>query len=213
VRVPVAFGRTNWTTWVHPTPGRARPVGWWRRAEEAVAARSFGYRWTAAGWQEALLRWGTIDNERLLDPWADLSDEPLVDELAGWLRSVADGADAPELLLVPAGLGGHVDHRIVATAAARVAGVLRCPVGFYEDRPYTAYLGADEIDAQLATLGLDLEVRTVSGPVSGSTQRRVRRAYPSQMDPYFLDAMARDVGAGAVERVWFPVGSAPAWLG
>ena len=41
VRVRVAFGRTNWTNWVHPTASRATPIGWWRRLEESVAARRF----------------------------------------------------------------------------------------------------------------------------------------------------------------------------
>ena len=106
VLVRVAFGRTNWTNWVHPTASRATPIGWWRRLEESVAARRFGYRWTAAGWEEALLRWGTLDHERLLDVHADLSADPLVAELASWLRAVAEpvGPDAPELLLVPAEL-------------------------------------------------------------------------------------------------------------
>jgi hypothetical protein len=48
--------------------------------------------------------------------------------------------------------------------------------------------------------------------VRPATQRRVRRAYPSQIDDYFVAAMERDLAAGAVERVWFPVGTAPAWF-
>jgi LmbE family N-acetylglucosaminyl deacetylase len=214
VRVRIVFGRTNWTNWMHPTPSRAVPVSWWRRVEETIAARAFGYRWTAAGWPEALLRWGTTGGERLLDETADLSDEPLVDEVAGWLCAVAAPSTgvAPDLVLVPAGLGGHVDHRIVALAAAEVAGSLSVPVGFYEDRPYVAYLDRDELSGQLAPLGLDLVDRAVSGPVTATTQRRVRRCYPSQIDPFFVEAMERDRSADAVERVWFPAGTAPSWL-
>ena len=54
------------------------------------------------------------------------------------------------------------------------------------------------------------EPRDVSGPIRAATQRRVRRCYPSQIDPYFTRAMDRDLAAGAVERVWFPVGGRPA---
>ena len=214
VRVRVAFGRSNWTNWVHPTRSRATPISWWRRIEETVAARSFGYRWTSAGWEEALLRWGTTGGDRLLDETADLSDEPLVPEVAAWLQDVAAGGrgERPELVLVPSGLGGHADHRIVALAAARVAAELPVPVGFYEDRPYVAYLDHDAIEAQLAPLRLDLEVRAVSGPVTAATQRRMRRCYPSQIDRFFVEAMEHDLSAGAVERVWFPVGTAPAWF-
>jgi LmbE family N-acetylglucosaminyl deacetylase len=213
VRVRVVFGRTNWTNWMHPTAGRATAVGWWRRLEESVAAVSFGYRWTAAGWDEALLRWGTMDDERLLDPTADLTDEPLVGQIAGWLQRVVDAEhDRPGLLLVPAGLGGHVDHRIVAAAAVAARARLTIPVGFYEDRPYVAHLDEPAVAEQLGGLGIPLEAVPVSGPVTAATQRRVRRAYPSQIDEYFVAAMERDRGAGAVERVWFPVGTAPAWL-
>lgn len=214
VRVRVVFGRSNWTTWMHPTPGRARPVSWWRRAEESVAARSFGYHWTAAGWPEALLRWGAPAGDRLLDETADLSSEPLVAEVGRWLVAVGSdpGSDRPELLLVPAGLGGHADHRIVALAAASVARDLPLAVGFYEDRPYVAYLDDAGIAAQLEPLGLDLEVREVSPPVTSATQRRARRCYPSQMDTFFAEAMDRDVLAGARERVWFPRGAVPNWF-
>ncbi len=232
VRVRVVFGRTNWTNWVHPTASRAAVISWWRRGEESLASRTFGYRYTAAGWPEALLRWGTAGGERLLDETADLSAEPLIGEIAEWLRAVAapgsppaapsPGASesarashssaAPELVLVPAGLGGHVDHRIVALAAASVAPSLPVALGFYEDRPYVAYLDDRTIRDQLAPLGLDLSPRDVSGPIRATTHRRVRRCYPSQIDPYFTRAMDRDLAAGAVERVWFPSGRAPGWF-
>ncbi len=215
VRVRVVFGRTNWTNWIHPTASRATAVGWWRRIEETMASHSFGYRWTAAGWEEALLRWGTLGGDRLLDVHADLSSEPLVAELARWLVSVAAPIDGipPELLLVPAGLGGHADHRIVALAAASVIDRVAAPVGFYEDRPYVAYLDRQSVAEQLAPLGPDLESRKVSGPVSASTHRRVRRCYPSQMDSFFVEAMDADLAGEAEERVWFPAGTAPTWFG
>ena len=217
VDVRVAFGRTNWTSWVHPTPGRARAVGAWRRAEETAASVMFRYRWTAAGWDEVILRQaasGLLGPEAILDPSADLSAEPLVAEVAEWLTLVAGPANgsAPDLLLVCAGLGGHVDHRIVATAAVGLVGTLACPVGFYEDRPYVSHLDADQRDEQLAALGLELQPVDVSGAVSRSTQMRARRCYPSQMAPFFEEAMDRDRAVDACERVWFPAGTAPTWL-
>ena len=217
VDVRVAFGRTNWTSWVHPTPGRARVVGAWRRAEETAASLVFRYRWTAAGWDEVILRGsatGMLAPEQILDPSVDLGAEPLVDEVAEWLELVAGpgSASAPDLLLVCAGLGGHVDHRIVARAAAGLVGRLACPVGFYEDRPYVSHLSVEQRDEQLADLALELEPVDVSAAVSRSTQMRARRCYPSQMAPFFEEAMDLDRVADARERVWFPVGTAPAWL-
>ncbi len=217
VEVRVAFGRTNWTSWIHPTPGRARAVGAWRRAEETAASVLFGYRWTAAGWDEVILRGsatGVLAPEEILDPSADLSGEPLVAEVADWLERIAGptNAAAPDLLLVCAGLGGHVDHRIVARAAAGLVGTLACPVGFYEDRPYVSHLGVDQRDEQLADLRLELQPVDVSSAVTRSTQMRARRCYPSQMAPFFEEAMDLDLVVDARERVWFPAGTAPAWL-
>ncbi len=215
VQVRVAFGRTNWTRWVHPTPGRAHAVGVWRRAEEAVAALRFRYRWRAESWAESLLRTGDLDPASFLDPQRDLSDDPLVAELAQWLRGLLDpprGARA-DLLLVPAGLGGHVDHRLVALAGLAVDDAAAVPVGFYEDRPYVAYLEDADLREQLGFLGPAPEPVDVSGPVTAATQRRVRRSYPSQIDDYFEESMARDRANGARERVWFRSGSRPEWFG
>lgn len=213
VRVQVVFGRTNWCRWLYPLPSRAAMVGRWRRGEESVAGRAFGYRWSAASWPEAFLRWGAPDHERLLDTTAELGAEPLVDEVREWLVGLADSTGPrPELLLVPAGLGGHVDHRIVALAAASALDRMAVPVGFYEERPYVAHLQPHDVREQLAPLGLDLEPRSLSAPVTAATQRRARRCYPSQIDEYFVQAMERDLAAGAAERAWFPVGTAPAWI-
>lgn len=222
VKVRVVFGRSNWTVWMHPNQQRATAVSWWRRAEEELAARSFGYRYSYAGWEESILRTGEMDQAAVLDTSAGL-DDPLVEDVAGWLDEVLL-ADRPALLIAPAGLGGHVDHRIVATAAARLVAAPHplaaphpvapssTPIAFYEDRPYVAHLDADELVAQLPMPVETLEPITVSGPITLATQRRIRRCYPSQMTPYFAEAMAKDLDGGECERVWSPVGTAPGWL-
>lgn len=214
VTVEVVFGRTNWTNWVHPTRSRARLIGVWRRVEETMAARRFGYRWKAADWEEALLRWGVVaGGDRLLDPEADLSCEPLVGQVGNWLTGlVGAGRVQPDLLLVPAGLGGHVDHRIVALAAVGVRDRIDTPMGFYEDRPYVSHLDPTAVLSQIDTLGSDLDPVPVSGPITESTQRRVRRSYPSQIDDYFVDAMDRDLAEKNCERVWFGDGDASEWF-
>lgn len=214
VEVHVAFARTNWTRWFHPTPARAPLVGALRRGEELAASLRFRYRWRAGRWAESLLRTGDDDPASFLDPDRDLSAEPLVDELAAWIHGLVAGRDdsRPDLLLVCAGLGGHVDHRIVAAAGRSVAEAGHVPVGHYEDRPYTAYLDGAELRRQLGGLGPGAEAVEVSGPIEARTQRRVRRSYPSQIDRYFVEAMDRDRAGGARERVWFAAGARPDWL-
>lgn len=200
VSVRVVFGRTNWTTALHPTRRRAWLVSAWRRAEELAAALRFGYTFRAAPLEEAILRTGTLDPASYRGD-ADPADDPMVDRLVSMIRRWSGVSD---VVLVPAGLGGHLDHRLVATAGVRCHRGGVAEVAFYEDRPYTAYLGEEELESQLGALGLELEPRDVSGPISESTQRTVARIYRSQMDGYFLDAQRRDRAHGARERIWVP---------
>lgn len=198
VRVRVVFGRTNWTTRLHPTRGRAPAVSAWRRAEELAAAARFGYTVRVLPLEEAILRTGSMDPETFRGS-GGLSADPLVDRVTAMLRRWCGLAD---VILVPAGLGRHVDHRIVAAAGVRAVRAGLGPVGFYEDRPYAAYMDPDGIGAELADLGLELRVQDMSGPISESTQRAVRRIYRSQMDGYFLEAQRRDRDRDRIERIW-----------
>lgn len=243
VRVRTVFGRTNWTAFVHPTPGRAPAISLWRRFEETLASALFHYRWTAADWPEVVLRTENLDSSSFLDGTVDLSGEPLVDEIGSWLTDVAASAtgptagpggtgraigsdgtqssgvdatrrwsDPPDLVLVPAGLGGHLDHMIIATAASRVLVDGPVPVGFYEDRPYRAYVTDQAVEARIAQLIGQAEPFVVSGEVRRRTQTMIRLCYPSQMTSYFREAMELDREGASAETVWFPVGGRPVWL-
>ncbi|MFZ4518562.1 MAG: PIG-L deacetylase family protein [Microthrixaceae bacterium] len=199
VRVHVVFGRTNWTRWVHPTPARAPVVSLWRRGEELLASRSFGYRLSVGRAQEALLR--GVPGEVLLDPERAVAGDPLLNPLRADLAAAVSRA-RPDLVLFPAGVGGHVDHQLLAYLGAETAadGV---PVGFYEDRPYAAWDGADGVRAQLTAAGLS-DPHDVSAPVGEALHRRLRRCYPSQLDDDFLAAMTADRDGRSRERVWWP---------
>lgn len=200
VSVRVVFGATNWTTSMHPTRRRAPFVSAWRRTEELMAALRFGYTFRAAALEEVVLRSGSMDPGSFRDE-ESISGHPLVDRVTRMIRRWSDDRD---LVLVPAGLGRHVDHRIVAAAGVRLMRAGGTPVAFYEDRPYTAYLDDAAIAGELAELGLELHSREVSGPISEDTQRTVRRIYRSQMDDFFVDAQRRDRDQGTCERIWVP---------
>jgi LmbE family N-acetylglucosaminyl deacetylase len=199
VRVAVVFGRTNWTRWVHPTPGRAAPIGVWRRLEETAAAVTFGYRWHASQGVEAILRGVELDG--LLDPNRSVDADPSLPALRRWL----DEQRRPgRTVLVPAGVGGHIDHQLVARAGAQLIAGGATGIAFYEDRPYASRLTPDELSAELAWLRLPLRAVEVSGPVGERCHRLLRRCYPSQVDGYFVEAMTIERTRGAVERIHLP---------
>jgi LmbE family N-acetylglucosaminyl deacetylase len=207
VTVAVAFSRSNWTRWFHPTRRRAGAVSALRRAEEAVGARRFGYRVVTLGAEEWMLRTGRTDLAGLLDPDADVHADGLDDLLLQRLDPLLDGADA---VWTCAGVGNHVDHQVVREIGARLVDSGRSGVAFYLDRPYAALADASELEDvghRLAgRLGVPLELVDVSGPIAPGLGRRLRRTYPSQIDDLFRSAMDADVATGAVEQVWVPRG-------
>lgn len=194
VTVGVVFGRTNWQRWFHPTRRRAPLVRVIRRAEEALAARRFGYAVCTAGLEEVILRTGSSDSATYLDPSLPLPRD-LVDEVA---LAIAGWVVQADRVFAPLGLGGHVDHRIVREAAIRAVPEER--LSLYEDRPYACYLDAAEVAAVAAEVDPRLEPRPVSGAIGEAKVGRLW--YPSQFDQYFTDAMQRDTDAGRPERAW-----------
>jgi LmbE family N-acetylglucosaminyl deacetylase len=195
VVVGVVFGRTNWQHWFHPTRGRARVVSAIRRGEEARAARRFGYGVVTAGLEEVILRRGDADPAGYLDTTAPL-DPGEVDAVAAVIR---DWMAPATRVLAPAGVGGHLDHRLVAAAAQRVG---HPSLAFYEDRPYAGWLADDEIARQVRQLDTRLRPRPVSPTISARKWETLW--FPSQFDERFADALHDDVRRQRCERVWEP---------
>jgi len=199
VLVGVVFGRTNWQRWFHPTARRAPIVSAIRRAEELENARRFGYRIKVATNAEVILRTGDMDSATFLDPGLELSndllDDDLVEEIAA---SIQPWTSEASRVIAPLGLGGHVDHRLVREAARRIVSPDR--LEFFEDRPYASYLS----DADIATMAHHLDAVLAAHDMSPADTRpkTAKCWYPSQFDPYFLDAMAADYQAARPERVW-----------
>lgn len=212
VDVRVIFGATNWTTHLYPTASRAPLVSKWRRIEENIAGALFGYNWWAAGWQEVVLRLDTMDSAEFLDPQIDVASDPLTQEIAEWLYTVVTAplsGNLPDVVLAPAGMGNHLDHRIVSAAALRVMPRVDVPIALYEDRPYCSYLSSNERMAFVDKLSDVHETRVeVSSTIRRSTQRRVQASYFSQMTSYFDEAMAHDLEQGESEVLWWPEGQA-----
>jgi len=196
VTVGIVFGRSNWTRYFHPTERRWPIASAIRLFEECVNAWRFRYRIRVGHLRECILRTGETDPSVYLDPSHDVTDDPLVAEVADLVAAWAGRAD---LTLVPLGLGGHVDHRIVAQAGRGLA-ARGHPVAFYEDRPYACWLSDADLIAAARTVVPDGHPVAVSGPIT--LAKRDRLWYPSQIDDYFSEAMDLDEQGGRRERTW-----------
>jgi LmbE family N-acetylglucosaminyl deacetylase len=121
-----------------------------RRAEDRAALEPMGVSWVHAGLTEALYRLrprpgGPSRWARLLPELGhiyplyrrDIISGRIAPADGGTLHGVSDvirrlACPGPGLVLAPLGIGGHVDHVLVRTAAER-SGAL---VGYYSDFPY-----------------------------------------------------------------------------
>lgn len=202
VTTGVVFGRSNWTLWFHPTRPRWPLATAIRTVEERRNARRFGYQLIVAPREEAMLRLDSNDADAFvhaqIDPRGTAEFEAVLRLLTGW----ASGFDAT---LVPAGVGRHLDHLIVAEAGVELARRGH-PVGFYVDRPYASFTDEqgntepmDRSALPLSALGASLTEVQMSGPISAAKHRRMW--YPSQFDQLFTDAQRLDEREGRTEMV------------
>jgi LmbE family N-acetylglucosaminyl deacetylase len=121
-----------------------------RRAEDLAALALLGALPVHLGLLDAPERRG------LRRSFGDLALGDLADDDADALavtRTLVErvAALAPEVTLLPLGVGEHIDHRIVHVAHARLGG----RVGFYEDRPYARVEHA--VTARLLRLGATVD--------------------------------------------------------
>jgi LmbE family N-acetylglucosaminyl deacetylase len=111
---------------------------------------------------------------------------------------------APRVVLAPCGLGGHIDHRIVRTAAQALD---KADVFFYEDIPYSAGLSLAALNRQLADENL---VPAITIDIESVVRDKCDDmwSYRSQTTKAAVAAMLMHsgrVGAGAAryaERLW-----------
>lgn len=110
-------------------------------------------------------------------------------------------------ILVPLGLGGHIDHQIAKDACLAVRGNL-CPV-FYEDLPYAADVSLEDIDKMVNSL--DSTLQPVVFEIGSYLQTKISniRLYSTQIGKKELDRTARHAARlcgnnKSCERLWFP---------
>jgi len=191
-----------------------------RRAEDVAALTLLKADWYHVGYLDAVYRadasgrWLYTDLETLTgqvqsgDPLASAQAD-LITQVLGFARHAAD-----PVIYAPLGVGRHVDHQMVHTAARQLVD-RGCRVAFYEDYPYADRPGATE--AALATAGAGdwrLEVIHLD-TVDVAAQVKAVDYYRSQLGVLFRGAEAmpsqvwgfaasRSPEAGLAERIWWP---------
>ncbi len=148
---------------------------------------------------------------------APREDDSAVEKVRKALAKLDAGMKIDAIVL-PLGLGGHVDHIVVRNAALEFASTRAC--AFYEDLPdalrdgesFDANRDIDlAIEAEQATLGEGFaSVVLTSGNETGSKRKlKMVSVYASQIDEQTMQTISNFAGRyGAGERVW---GNA-AWL-
>lgn len=184
-----------------------------RRAEDAAALATLGadvlhldyldavYRGSPAYYQSDEALFGTVS----------VADHPLDEELAGVFLQLHERAPLA-IIYAPLGVGHHVDHQLVCSAADRLA-QRKIDVKFYEDFPYVARPGA--LQTRQDGLGIPMEPELVE--ISGTVRRKEEAIslYRSQVPQLFgsEETMVREVESYAsslrrtypgimIERYW-----------
>jgi len=185
----------------------------WRRMEETVASLLLGVSVRFLGFPEAMLR-GHRDPRR---DAVNATDLQVLQQVRHRLSSLLTG-EGVGVLLVPLGVGSHVDHVLVREAAK---GLLsqdggRSPaVVMYEDLPYVE--GTDSFE-WLATVGGSCEAMYVDISPAMVRKLLVLRIYRTQVGPNTIRRVQKhatkcwmekhpDSGRrGYCERLWLPTG-------
>ncbi|GGY24629.1 PIG-L deacetylase family protein [Paludibacterium paludis] len=153
-----------------------------REAEDLAFCRRLGMRFHSLGFADSSLSGYDDDSERVADPAQDARAPLVAERLNGLLAGLA-----PDVVLAPAGIGGHVDHRIVHDALRyRCAGAWR--LAFYEDLPYAAEYTLPQLESALDLAGLTHLAAIDISPV-WHEKLAALRDYPSQTEQDTVDAI------------------------
>ena len=155
-----------------------------RRAEEDHAAGAIGATVRLLPFHDAIYRGHSyLSDDDLFGPPA-AAEQGLPEKIIAALGLPDVPTDAVRIY-APLGIGGHVDHQLVFTAASRLAAT-GWDVWFYEDIPYALRNGARE--RRLAEIGPEHSMQ-LRGKVSSGTHLDARLdgilSYPSQLETIF----------------------------
>jgi LmbE family N-acetylglucosaminyl deacetylase len=159
-------------------------------------------------WEDAALR----DDRRRIDVCSARplsgSDLDLTAKLAEVLRGLVDPTS---VILLPFGVGSHVDHRIVREAGLSLAAEGCSSLFFYEDLPYAAEYSLQTLDNWIAGFSFArlfrVEPRYMSFAELLSCKTRAALCYKSQVTRRVVErivghARRLDPSGPGAERVW-----------
>lgn len=154
-----------------------------RRAEEAAAADVLRVDTLMLDFPDAIYRGSPAlyTSEDALFGNVNPADLALDEELAGVLMQLHERAPLA-VIYAPLGVGHHVDHQLVCSAADRLA-QRKLAVKFYEDFPYVAQPGALETRQKELTIPMEPELVEVSGMIR--TKEEAVAQYSSQIPQLF----------------------------
>lgn len=219
VRVIDLFTRTAYTIFTgrqikdpnNPKEGKLiEMITYLRKLEETAAAKTIGVELSFSDYNDAPLR-GHYDYSLISKvlwriynrPRKPIINEKVEEELAKNIRGIISDHSEDDCYF-PLGIGGHVDHMMVARAAANHYHENGSqPVTFYEDQPYTAYETEEDADVIAKTverLGLGLKPKTMS--IDWQAKSKLLTLYGSQIKPRHIDHLGAYCANLGGERIW-----------
>jgi len=153
-----------------------------RRAEDAAACQLLDADYLWLDFPDAIYR-GYNSREALFGS-LDRADVGIEEQLAAILLDIHSRAPL-SVIYAPLGVGHHVDHQLVCSAADRLA-QQKANIKFYEDFPYVATSGA--LEDRQRELGLPMEVEMCE--VSAHIPKKIEAIslYASQVPELFGSA-------------------------
>lgn len=128
-------------------PRTTKEVTHLRKEEESRVGSLAGYIPTFWDLPEPSVRRSGVLGRDIFNRHAVIRDDAVWPNVVGAFRQRLAG-HSWQIVFIPLGCGGHIDHRIVRDAAidyfASLSGE-QC-LGFYEDLPYAGYLPLDNVD-------------------------------------------------------------------
>ena len=160
---PSAFARQNAQAMSLPEAADAAVAA--RRAEDEAALSSLGADVLWLDYLDAIYRGAPAyyqSNEALFGP-VDDSDHALDEELGALFLNLAERAPLAAFY-APLGVGHHVDHQLVCSAADRLA-QRKINVKFFEDFPYVIRPGALDARQSELRIPMEFELTEISGQI------------------------------------------------